>query len=127
MRFEPVMFSNKPLWVLNQVKVIQANHGGPSSCDSDTALAIACTSYGLYQILGANIYANGFKGTIFEYVASAVIQETAFNAFIAAHGFSANEPMDGWSQSEYQDFASFYNGPGNIQAYVQAMMRAVAE
>jgi hypothetical protein len=122
MRFEPTLFTSRPAWVVNQIAKIQYAHGGATSCDTNTAMQIACTSYGLYQILGANIYASGdFKNSIFDFVFDLLFQEDAFQRFIAPHGFTPDEDLSTWNDERFAAFATFYNGPGNVASYVKAM------
>ena len=119
-RFEPVMFTNKPTWVLGTLSKIAIVH----ECSRDTALAIACTSYGYYQILGANIYANGYIKTVFDYVFNKADQDIAFAKFIGREGFNSTDDISGWTADQFEKFATFYNGPGNIDGYIDRMEQA---
>jgi hypothetical protein len=117
-RFEPVMFSNKPTWVLPLLPTIQRYNPG---IDRDTALQYACTSYGLFQILGVNIYDKGYKQTVFDFVVNENDQEAIYSAFVSAKGFDPNENVTSWPLERLLDYATFYNGPANPEAYVSAM------
>jgi hypothetical protein len=124
MRFERFLFLDPPPWAKAQVARIQFCHGGPSKCDEDTALQIACTSYGFFQLLGANIYADGeFKDTIWDFTDCILTQDRSFARFIAPHGFDPDEDVSKWGDDRFLDFARFYNGPGKPDAYAEAMKR----
>jgi len=127
MRFEPVTYLNKPLWIVNQIVKIQYQHGGPGMCDYDTALAVGCTSYGKYQLLGANLYGPvcAVPGTIFDFVNDQDEQEKAFSKFVSRAGYDPLADISGWTPDKFSEFAEFYNGPGNIVAYVEQMHNTI--
>jgi hypothetical protein len=119
-RFEPVMFQNKPKWVLPLLDKISTLNG---NCTNDTALAIACTSYGKYQILGVNIYDKRYPTSIAHYWQLESDQDLIFARFISAEGFSPEEDVTTWDNESFTEFATFYNGPGNVEAYVTSMKK----
>jgi hypothetical protein len=129
-RFEPTTFQAKPIWILGTLPKIAAHHPGASQ---DTLLMIACTSWGYYQILGANIWANGYVGNFHDFLTDDMdqgsdlsFQEEAFEVFIKPHGYVMDEDCDTWNEQRYLMFATFYNGPGEPQLYATAMQTANA-
>ncbi len=120
LRFEPVMFQNRELWALRTIpKIIQANTG----ISQDTGLMLACSSFGKYQVLGANIYAQGYEKSIFAFVNSESDQDATFAGFIKPHGFNPLDDVSKWPAEKFSEFAAFYNGPANVADYAAAMQR----
>lgn len=118
-RFEPELYLNCPDWITNTI----SNIAEKNICSTDTAKMIACSSWGKYQILGANIYAQGFANNIMDFVFDGdQSQETIFNKFITTGGFDWRDNLGTWSQEQFENFARFYNGPGNFQNYAAKMM-----
>jgi hypothetical protein len=120
LRFEPAMFQSKPIWVIGMLPKILTAHPNMSR---DTALMLACSSFGYYQILGANIWSGGFTGKYNEYLSNLTVQFTAFDNFVKQRGFSASEDISKWSDERYANFATFYNGPGASQNYIDALKK----
>lgn len=124
MRFEPAMYGNAPGWAKNQLTYIHAANPWASP---ETGLMIASTSWGRYQILGANIYAFGaYNSPIAAFLASSSDQESVFHDFIGPHGYHPEDDTSVWNIAEFGAFAAFYNGPGAVDAYVAAMKRVMA-
>lgn len=123
-RYEPTLFSAKELWVLNTLPKVQRANPGISY---DTALMIACTSLGLYQCLGANIYALGYGKTWAEFATDPVAQDGIFIQFLKPAGFTSLEDVTLWDDVRFGKFATFQNGPGNVQAYVSKMKQIIAK
>lgn len=126
-RFEASDFASAPGWIANQVPAIQAAHPRFSQ---ETCLMIACSSWGQFQMLGANIYALGYKGQIADFMqytqgnAYCPAQMALFSGMITPHGFNPNETMGGWNIERYNAFAALWNGAGFPPAYVAAMQAA---
>lgn len=124
LRFEPELYSNCPEWISKQLENIAKIH----SCTIYTAQMIACTSWGKYQILGANIYAKGYTKHIFDYVwDEEYVQDISFNHFVANGGFDWRTDISKWDQTELEKFAGFYNGPGNVIDYANKMKVIINE
>jgi hypothetical protein len=121
LRFENTMFASPPIWVLGQISNIQKAHRNMSY---QTAQMIACSSWGMYQLLGANIWSNGFAATFADYIDSATFQYGTFLRFISPHGFTGTEDCVTWNEKRYERFAAFYNGPNAVSDYVSAMKQA---
>jgi hypothetical protein len=122
-RFEPATFQAAPAWIMKQVSRIQYAHGKIGAMDAQTALAVGCTSYGLYQILGANIYSGVYAKPFWQFMENVADQQAAFQEFISPHGFDPTEDVSEWADSRFAAFATFYNGPGAVDDYV-AMMKS---
>ncbi len=125
MRFEPDLFKNDPQWVAEQERKIMSI----CKCSEDTALAIDATSYGLYQLIGANIYALGYDKDIIEFCSSGSDQLSILQKFLAGarpSPFDPNEDVSAWPESRFAAFAAFYNGPDFAPAYIAAMKKVIA-
>lgn len=126
------MFTSDPQWVEGQEQRIATIN----RCDVTTARALACASWGFYQLLGANIYAQGCTLDLIEFLSdehdysplddgeALGAQSAMFSKFIAGHGFRPTEPVTSWTDARFLAFAEFYNGPGATAAYANAMKRA---
>lgn len=97
-----------------------------NSCTPQTAEAIYCTSYGLFQIMGMTLYSDlWFPNPISFFHYDAEQQVTQFRALATKWGFN-------WQAFDFTDdellttFAARYNGPGAIPAYVAKMKAAYA-
>lgn len=90
-------------------------------CSRDTAQMIATTSWGVYQMLGCNIFDQGISGVdpdhLFAYVASPDMQDTSFANFLKAKGIDWTlEDLLGDSD-KMQKFCTRWNGPKNTTVY----------
>ena len=120
MRFEPSVYArSKTLSIVDTI--IQAN-----DCDKATAEIFYAMSFGLYQIMGYNLYdpADKFRlrTPIATYMNDAKAQLAAFDAFTAGHD-------SGWDGERFDnakgmEFARFYTGPGNVAGYFNDMKAA---
>ncbi|MGC8541028.1 MAG: N-acetylmuramidase domain-containing protein [Phycisphaerae bacterium] len=122
MRFEPDVYGRmcaQPDQVPLLNKIRAAN-----LCDLDTADVIFSTSYGLFQLMGFNLYDLGFTGTVLQFWISSNLQREYFARFLDRNGINYT-----WSQLKanaglLEKFVSVYNGPGNVEAYRYAMLRS---
>lgn len=121
-RYEDGMFKSPPGWVLGTVAAIAR----VNECNGATAQMIACTSYGLFQCLGATLYGDlKFPNPISFFHYDAEQQVTQFRALVKRWGFD-------WQAFDFTDdellttFAARYNGPGAIPSYVAKMKAAYA-
>lgn len=119
-RFEAVMFRSTPAWVDGTTPAISRING----CNADTARAIACTSYGLFQCLGATLYGDlKYPNPISFFMFDSEQQVTQFRALVTRWGFDWQN-FDFTDEALLEKFARRYNGPGNIPGYVSAMKTA---
>lgn len=122
-RFEPSLYHTSPAWVLLQVEKVRAAQG---FCSHGTALMIACTSWGVYQILGANLYSLGYKQAIIRFANDINAQKEFFNKFCTSNGLDPSLEVTPENKAALLHFASVYNGPGNPQPYADALLEAAA-
>ena len=122
MRFEAGLFAHPPSWVASAIPAAERFN----RCNEPTARMLCCTSFGLFQILGCNIYgmlARQFPVATFLWDAGA--QMDAFADFCAHHGINT-ATFDGTDQNELENFARVYNGPGAIPDYSAKLKSAFA-
>lgn len=120
-RFEPAqMDRDRPDALLKAVR--DANH-----CNWTTAHSILAHSWGRYQIMGFNLY-NGLLRvmSIGGYMATPALQDTTFAAFVDPHGFDANAEVNLADANWLIRFATFYNGAGNVSAYIARLNEVAA-
>ena len=120
-RFEPGLYTASPGWIARILPLVRSLN----SCSTDTAKMIACTSFGMYQLLGANIYSLGYAHEIMAYGDDILQQHRDYSDFMGRGGFSAYTDMDvtAIAMPELLAIARYYNGPGNPQAYADALLK----
>lgn len=122
LRFEPLVygriFSSEANAIINRIVNIHR-------CTYHTAAVILSTSYGLFQIMGENIYAeNGYDKTIFDYCIDIGAQLKMFNDFVIARriNYSVHDLL---IESNRKTFAEHYNGPANIEDYSNHILESL--
>ena len=119
-RFEDGLYRTPPAWVNGTVDAIHK----ANVCTKTTALAIACTSYGLFQCLGAVLYGDlAFPNPVSYFHYDAEQQVTQFRALVRKWGFDP-ENFDFTDEALLAKFAGRYNGPGNVPGYTAAIKAA---
>ena len=110
MRFEPAIHEQVKEGKRNTEnlipKIMAHNY-----CDEITAEVIYSTSYGLYQIMGFNLYSNlNIGASVGYYMTSRDMQQTAFNQFLDLNGinFTLSEMLA--DKEKLDKFALTYNG-----------------
>ncbi len=118
LRFEPAVYAAGASASL--IARIAAVH----DADDATGRVIAATSWGLFQIMGFNLWSgpHPYAGTFFEYCADDVAQRLAFETFLADRGMDFTLESLLASASRLVAFATFYNGDGI--RYARAMRDA---
>lgn len=113
MRFEPGWRHDN-----NIITMVRQAHA-PAYMNTTTAKTIMATSYGLYQIMGENIYRLGYKKPINEFMNSPNDQLDIFNKFLSWRGidYTVNEIFT--NREKMEKFARRYNGS---LAYIQTLM-----
>lgn len=117
-RFEAGLFNNLPGWIGRTTDEI----GRINKCNGDSAAMIACTSWGLFQILGATLYGDlAYPGPIASFWIDSEQQITQFRKLVTKWGF---DPMnfDFTDDALVDAFAKRYNGPGNPTEYGTKMV-----
>lgn len=88
----------------------------------DRTAALMSASWGMFQIMGSNFAACGFK-TVQQFVTamcrSANDQLAAFTSYIIENGLA-----DELKEARWSDFARHYNGPGQVVVYANRMAAA---
>lgn len=129
-RFEPAKWSHYLVSPSAPEVAICAHY---NECSTDTARMICASSWGLYQLMGFNLYAPphyggyGLTGSIHEFWADGEqIQEAAFAWFLKSRRIDditaeqlANDP------NARLRFATAYNGPGQPAVYAQMILNAI--
>jgi N-acetylmuramidase len=95
------------------------------NCSASTARVLYSSSFGLYQIMGFNLYGgkNPIKTTVFEYMNDAVAQVQQFSNFIEQKGLIVTPETLAESAQVRLHFGAVYNGNG--QAYSNAIAQAL--
>lgn len=121
LRFEPGTMVNVTARHLKAVNAAQHVH----NCSVSTAGMICSTSWGLYQIMGFNIYNLGCTHTVFDYVADPAIQSEMLQKFLVADGLgNATWAAMADDDALLRRFATLYNGSGNVDAYMNLLTEA---
>jgi len=93
-------------------------------CNAVTAQMICATSWGLFQIMGFNLYGSlGLTIAIGPFLFDTEQQFNAFNKFVRLNGFDAAN-FDFTDEALVERFSRSYNGPGDVANYSQKMLRA---
>lgn len=129
-RFEPAAYQDWD-WVPAMDR-IQLKH----KCSKDTAKMLACTSFGLYQLMGVNIFDPRYPKDpetpldppdVFAFVADVGMQDVLFEAFLRAKSinYTLNDLLS--DDVKMAAFVRAYNGPGNVVTYSALIREHAAE
>lgn len=128
MRFEPAVYREWPEaeWVSGefQPKIrIAKKIAAANRCNYHTAVMIAATSWGRFQIMGENIYQR-FNDSVFVWMASNSDQLTTFTGYCADRhiAFTPLELVE--DAGKRATFAREYNGPAAIADYASKILAA---
>lgn len=98
-----------------------------NKCSNDTARMICATSWGLYQILGVNIYNRignwHYGGIITKFVHNVILQHQCFTEFVSSKGIDYSVEQLITDATCRSKFARIYNGPGNIDEYSRRIVK----
>lgn len=89
-------------------------------CSPDTSRMIASTSWGMFQLMGFNLYdptVCDVRQPIFRFCDSMALQLQAFHNFTKKRGLEYSLPALVESHEALEKLATAYNGPGNVAAY----------
>lgn len=126
LRFEPIIYvttsklETGPEAELLQ-KIAECNH-----CTLVTARMLYSTSYGLYQIMGHQLYRLGFYRPVSEFLAgphARIFQDTFFAKYLASHGILFTWSEMAADSNKLDLFARYYNGS---TAYADRMKEIAA-
>ena len=92
--------------------------------DTNTARMIASTSWGKFQIMGANLYAVlKYEDTLVSFLSDVGSQLAAFQSFIGHIGFT-DGPFSLMSENALLRFARLYNGS---EVYAESLKHAYGQ
>ena len=120
-RFEP-LFYEKLKSKTNDTAVLKIRE--IHKCTYYTALMIASTSWGYFQIMGYNLYFyNLIDTTVFEFLSNEELQEKAFKKFtqLKKINFSIEELKS--DPEKIRKFAKYYNG--DTEGYSRKILRLI--
>lgn len=122
LRFEDAVYHRPPIWGQATISAcLQAN-----KCSGTTGRMILSTSFGLFQIMGFNLYGMlALKIPVATFLFDAEQQLASFAAYCKANGITP-EAFDFTNEVALEHFARVYNGPGDIANYVAKMRAAYA-
>lgn len=103
-------------------RIIRIHH-----CSDDTARVIYSTSYGLYQIMGFNLYSKlSCTRSYIGFLNDTVLQLQMFTAFLRFNNMDkftvetlVSDPV------ALNNFSAAYNGPGNVNAYSAKILKTI--
>lgn len=97
-----------------------------NKCSDATAEIICATSWGVYQIMGFNLYRGLINFPVIEFCNRADRQFDAFAEFVKKAGQGAATGADLLADKGKRDaFAKAYNGPGNVPDYSTKLLAAL--
>ncbi len=118
LRFEPRVYAE------NVAPATSARIADVHGCDYETGRIIAATSWGLFQIMGFNLWSgpHAYDSSVFAFCVDVAEQRAFFQTFLSDHGqdFTLAELLG--DEHKLLAFATFYNGDGPL--YASAMRRA---
>ena len=118
MRYEPDY-----LPTLNSIQLTQ-KYATNGYMDTNTARMIAATSWGKYQIMGANLYAVlKYEDTLVSFLSDVGSQLAAFQSFIGHLGFT-DGPFAMMGEQSLLKFARLYNGS---EVYAESLKHAYGQ
>ncbi|MGH9436394.1 MAG: N-acetylmuramidase domain-containing protein [Terriglobia bacterium] len=99
--------------VSDNARVLVSTIAKINRCTDDTARVLYATSFGLYQIMGYNLYSLGLSSPISNYlngVQSRTLQDGMFSKFLAGHGLAFTWDEMARDPDKLNYFALHYNG-----------------
>jgi hypothetical protein len=110
-RFEPLVFASLTNGAMTPahaqiVSTIQAIH----CCNVKTAQVIYSTSWGLYQVMGFNLYDNGTQESVFHFCADRIEQARVFDAKCSTWNINIPPANLASDPAQRLKFARKYNG-----------------
>jgi hypothetical protein len=121
-RFEPGIHNS--LAQLDSNLPLIEKIAGFNACNIDTAKIIFSSSFGLWQMMGFNVYSYEFDNPILKFWESELVQRSIYDAFIVRNdiNFSWREMLG--DRTKLEKFARIYNGPANVSQYISSMYTA---
>lgn len=95
-------------------------------CDTKTAQVLYSSSFGLYQIMGFNLYDTlGYRGNILKFWSDSELQLEFFGRFLSVKNINYNWETLKTNPALLSRFAQIYNG--DASAYSAAMLKIARE
>lgn len=122
-RFEP------STWARNNFQSLFTRVVNANKCDVNTARMLLASSFGLYQIMGFNLYNPGicdYRGPIALFLNNVSDQNKAMDAFLDAANIRVT-PSQLYDPATRARVARLYNGPGDVSAYSFKLLKAITD
>lgn len=113
-RFESFLYLHTPKWISDQIAVAQDTN----KCSFETARMIVCTSWGAWQLLGANICSIS-NTQVMQYPLET--QRADAMELMRRIGFDGTSIF---TTVDLHTFVKRWNGPNNISAYIAKLHEA---
>lgn len=112
MRFEPTVYEHVEggTFISDPADKIIANIKTIHNCSQGTACMIYSTSWGATQVMGFNLYAGLYNGTVVDFMADTIAQIGVFNAFCANKRIVCLPSDLATTPMLRSHFATVYNG-----------------
>lgn len=125
-RFEPSLH-DRSLNGQSHINFALTNIALYNRCTLETARVISCTSWGLFQLMGFNLYNPpiSLKVPILEFVSNEDMQGSALNAFLDHNSMLVGVATLRDDLQERLDFARKYNGPAETSSYAAKLYAAI--
>ena len=120
-RFEPGVYSGWPF------DAAMSRARAANACSQDTARAVCAISWGRFQILGYNLYLDGYSGSIVDFASDIAAQVTALDDFLTKRSINWNWVDLAADQGIAQRFVQVYNGPAGWPDYWTKMQQAARD
>lgn len=124
LRFEPEVYDGHNFAAPASAELIEKIKTA-NLCDTSTAEVIYSSSFGLYQIMGFNLYALGWRGSVVPFLDKPEYQSKYFALYLNSRGINWTWAEIKADPAKLQKFALEYNG--NAAAYSQRMLAKAAE
>lgn len=121
LRFEPLQYAALQGSLTDKAMV--ANIAKRNYCNTATALVIASTSFGAYQLMGSNLYDLAWNSDIANFLTDPASQAIMFGEFLDAHAINFTMADMLADSTKLLKFAKVYNGS---TAYAVSMRTAAA-
>jgi hypothetical protein len=123
-RFEPHAYAGWA-WTPTFDRIVAKHH-----CSLGTGRMIACTSWGVYQFMGVNVFDPAYAGqvdpiNVFAFVADADMQDKLFGVFLKHKGIDFTPAELLADAGKMTKFVTEWNGPANVDGYA-ALIRSRA-
>lgn len=122
-RFEDALFMRPDRHNKFTIQRIKAIH----KISTATATMLYCTSFGLYQLMGFNLWGESlnYKGTFADFLNTTADQDAMLKKFLTTISMSQLTGSDLHDTVKREKLARYYNGSGNVPAYSAKLLDAL--